>query len=227
MQLSLRISVYSIHWFICCFFLFCRRVSRYTGSNWIPLDRCNYDAIAWGRLDPSLGSACSCMLFDTWRSVDIVGGGHESVWGTLFGCRLVCKCWHVDVAVIVVIFPTVLTLLLSGAVRPESRSQWRLYPTISASSKGKSCFNQPHQCIHYSNYFINFSLEFPHSLHSRAMECTGQCAEGGQMHHRPRVFVSDCKPRNRQSNEYGTIATSLSTAVQIPRTKYDFDPSNT
>lgn len=142
-----------------------------TGADRFSLDRCNYDAITRGGLDSPFGTACSSMLFNTWWSVDIVGGRHESVWRTVFGCWLVHKCRYVDVVVIFIVFSTIPTLLLSGALWPQSRSKWRLHSTIFTGFKGIHAINEVVQIHLFENIHPIFFLRiFPqYTFMSRGM----------------------------------------------------------
>lgn len=91
---------------------------------------------------------CCCVFFDTRWFVDKLGGRNArkpfikcfsqkvfhsvcflflGLWRALAGRRLECKCWHVDVAFMQLIFSTIFSLLLPSKVWTKGRSKRRLY----------------------------------------------------------------------------------------------------
>jgi len=69
------------------------------------------------------------------------------LWGTFVGRRLVSELWHMDVALLFILFPTVFSSLLSSQIRKKSRSKWRLHSTLSSRFK-----------------------EYAHKVHSRTLD---------------------------------------------------------
>lgn len=69
--------------------------------------------------------------------VDIMGRRNEGVWWITSWCRLGRECWHVDVAVIVFILSTILSLLLSSPFWPKGWSKRWLHSKILTYFKGE------------------------------------------------------------------------------------------
>lgn len=55
---------------------------------------------------------------------------YAGVWRVVAGCRLECKCWQLDVALLQFLFPAVFSLLLPCELRTTHRPQWWLH-TVS------------------------------------------------------------------------------------------------
>lgn len=60
------------------------------GPDGLPMDRCSHEAIAQWRLDTSVDTTFGSVFLDARRSVDILGGGHESVRRAAVRYRLGC-----------------------------------------------------------------------------------------------------------------------------------------
>ena len=109
------------------------------------MDWRHHDSTTGRRMDSSLGSS-RCSLFSNSRwFVDLLGRRHEGIlvtfwyflfacfwrhyyrflgiWRVAAGCRLVCQCRHLDVAVMFVFLSPILSLLLSCQIWQESGSQ--------------------------------------------------------------------------------------------------------
>ena len=115
------------------------------GPDRVPMDWRHHDSTTGRRMDSSLGSS-RCSLFSNSRwFVDLLGRRHEGIlvtfwyflfacfwrhyyrflgiWRVAAGCRLVCQCRHLDVAVMFVFLSPILSLLLSCQIWQESGSQ--------------------------------------------------------------------------------------------------------
>lgn len=56
-----------------------KALALHSGTNGLSVDRRNYDPVARGGMDPSLGTAFGRLFPDARQPVDLVGGGHEGV----------------------------------------------------------------------------------------------------------------------------------------------------
>ena len=110
------------------------------GQNGLSLYRRNHDAVKDRGLDSSFSSTCSCLFLNSWWLVGILGARTESkqwmiilvwivslnwffpsgIWRMVVRCRLVFKCWKLDVAVCFGFLPSVLSCLQSYCLRKKN-----------------------------------------------------------------------------------------------------------
>ena len=126
------------------------------GPDRVPMDWRHHDSTTGRRMDSSLGSS-RCSLFSNSRwFVDLLGRRHEGIlvtfsyflfacfwrhyyrflgiWRVAAGCRLVCQCRYLDVAVMFVFLSPILSLLLSCQIWQESRSQRGFHQVITETN---------------------------------------------------------------------------------------------
>lgn len=113
------------------------KLIKFLGTNWFSLDRCHNDTVTKRGLDSSASATFGCLFFDARWSMGVVGRGYESVWGPIIGRRLVGECRHVDVVILLIIFPTILSLLFAYSLWTTSRCKRRFYSTLSSHFSGE------------------------------------------------------------------------------------------